>query len=311
MKGKDILDAIGNTPLVEIPRMSPKTRVRIFAKLEGVNPTGSIKDRIAKYMVENAEKSGELTKDKVIFEPSSGNTAIALAMIGMRKGYRVKLVVPENITPEAKQLIEFYGAEIEFSEAGKGTNGAIKLATEIAAKNKHYYMPFQFGNEANPLAHYETTGSEILQDLPNVDVFIAGLGTGGTLMGTGRRLKEHNSQTKLIAVMPFVGDEVRGLRSLEEGFVPPIVDLSLLDGKMLVRSTTSFLAAKELTKKEGIFAGISSGAVLYCAVRLAQRMEKGNIVVIFADSGWKYLSSGLWTKDFTEIEDGIESKLWW
>jgi len=280
MKGKDILDAIGNTPLVEIPRMSPKT-------------------------------SGELTKDKVIFEPSSGNTAIALAMIGMRKGYRVKLVVPENITPEAKQLIEFYGAEIEFSEAGKGTNGAIKLATEIAAKNKHYYMPFQFGNEANPLAHYETTGSEILQDLPNVDVFIAGLGTGGTLMGTGRRLKEHNSQTKLIAVMPFVGDEVRGLRSLEEGFVPPIVDLSLLDGKMLVRSTTSFLAAKELTKKEGIFAGISSGAVLYCAVRLAQRMEKGNIVVIFADSGWKYLSSGLWTKDFTEIEDGIESKLWW
>jgi len=311
MKGKDILDAIGNTPLVEIPRMSPKPRVRIFAKLEGVNPTGSIKDRIAKYMVENAEKSGELTKDKVIFEPSSGNTAIALAMIGMRKGYRVKLVVPENITPEAKQLIEFYGAEIEFSEAGKGTNGAIKLATEIAAKNKHYYMPFQFGNEANPLAHYETTGSEILQDLPNVDVFIAGLGTGGTLMGTGRRLKEHNSQTKLIAVMPFVGDEVRGLRSLEEGFVPPIVDLSLLDGKMLVRSTTSFLAAKELTKKEGIFAGISSGAVLYCAVRLAQRMEKGNIVVIFADSGWKYLSSGLWTKDFTEIENGIESKLWW
>ena len=311
MRTGDILDAIGNTPLVELPRITPKKGVRIFAKMEGNNPTGSLKDRIAKYMIEHAERSGELTKDKTILEPTSGNTGIALAMIGRRKGYKVKVVIPENATPERRQLLEIFGAEMIYSDGTKGSNGAIELAQKLAAQDKTLYMPFQYGNPANPLAHYETTGVEILNDLPEVDVFVAGLGTGGTLMGVGRRLKEANPKTKVIAVEPHPGDLVQGLRSLDEGFIPPILDTSLLDSKIMVDSRCAFAATKDLTTKEGIFAGVSSGAVVHVAIRMAHRMEKGNIVVILCDNGWKYVSLGVWHKEFPELGENMYSHLWW
>ena len=311
MRKVDTLDAIGNTPLVELPRITPKKGVRIFAKMEGNNPTGSLKDRIAKYMIEHAERSGELTKDKTILEPTSGNTGIALAMIGRRKGYKVKVVIPENATPERRQLLEIFGAEMIYSDGTKGSNGAIELAQKLAAQDKTLYMPYQYGNPANPLAHYETTGVEILNDLPEVDVFVAGLGTGGTLMGVGRRLKEVNPKTKVIAVEPHPGDLVQGLRSLDEGFIPPILDTSLLDSKIMVDSRCAFAATKDLTTKEGIFAGVSSGAVVHVAIRMAHRMEKGNIVVILCDNGWKYVSLGVWHKEFPELGENMYSHLWW
>lgn len=307
MRFKDIIDAIGNTPLVEVPRLSPKKEVRIFVKLEGNNPTGSLKDRIAKYMIEKAEREGKLAPGKTILEPTSGNTGIALAMIGRRKGYKVKLVMPDNVTPERVQMLKLYGAELLFSPGEKGTNGAIELALELS-KDPQYYMPFQFGNEANPQAHYETTGAEIIRDLPEVDVFVAGLGTGGTLMGAGRRLKEHNPNIKLIAVIPHPGEQIMGLRSLEEGFIPPILDLSLLDARVVVEAGEALLATKLLTETEGIFAGISSGAVIYCAVKIAQRMERGNIVALLADGGWKYLSTQLWLKPIEKYEE-VEREL--
>ncbi|MBI5166850.1 MAG: cysteine synthase family protein [candidate division NC10 bacterium] len=310
MKAKDILDAIGHTPLVELPRISPKPSVKIYAKMEGHNPTGSLKDRIAKYMIEKAEASGELTRDKIILEPTSGNTGISLAMIGQRKGYKVKVVVPDNITVERRQLIELFGAEMVFSEGSKGTNGAIEVAQELA-RDPRYYMPYQYGNPANPLAHYETTGVEILEDLPEVDVFIAGLGTGGTLMGVGRRLKEANPKVKVIAVEPHPGDLVQGLRSLDEGFIPPILDMNLLDGKIVVDSKCAFAATKDVTRKEGIFAGISSGAVIHCAVRVAHKIDKGNIVCLLADGGWKYLSLGVWFKEFPDLGERVYSHIWW
>lgn len=290
--------------------MSPKPQVRIFAKLEGHNPTGSVKDRIAKYMIERAERSGELTQDKTVLEATSGNTGIALAMIGRRNGYRVKVVMPENVSPERQQLLELYGAEIVFSAGDKGTNGAIEVARQLA-KDSHYYMPYQYGNPANPQAHYETTGQEIIVDLPEVDVFVAGLGTGGTLMGVGRRLKEHNPNVRIVAAEPNLGELVQGLRSLDDGFIPPILDVSLLDAKMVVGSREAFEMTRELTRQEGIFAGISSGAAVRCAMRVAQRMEKGNIVVLLADGGWKYLSSGLWTKEASDLDETAESKIWW
>ena len=311
MRSGDILDAIGNTPLVELPRITPKKGVRIFAKMEGNNPTGSLKDRIAKYMIEHAERSGDLTRDKTILEPTSGNTGIALAMIGRRKGYKVKVVIPENATPERRQLLEVFGAEMIYSDGTKGSNGAIELAQKLAAQDETLYMPYQYGNPANPLAHYETTGVEILNDLPEVDVFVAGLGTGGTLMGVGRRLKEVNPKTKVIAVEPHPGDLVQGLRSLDEGFIPPILDTSLLDSKIMVDSRCAFAATKDLTTKEGIFAGVSSGAVVHVAIRMAHRMEKGNIVVILCDNGWKYVSLGVWHKEFPELGENMYSHLWW
>lgn len=311
MKFKDIVDAIGHTPLVEIPRISPKPEVHIFAKLEGNNPTGSVKDRIAKYMIEKAEREGLLTHDKTILEPTSGNTGISLAMIGRLKGYKVKVVMPENVSPERRELLEMYGAEIVFSEGSLGTNGSIDVAQKMAASNGHYFMPYQYGNEANPRAHYETTGLEIIQDLPDVDVFVAGLGTGGTLMGVGRRLKEHNSKVKVIATVPHPGDLIFGLRSLEEGFIPPILDMSLLDGRILIDSCDSFQGARELTENEGIFAGVSSGAAIRCAQRVAQKITKGNIVVLLADGGWKYLSTHLWTRPCEGMDQAIQGKIWW
>ncbi|MBI2955036.1 MAG: cysteine synthase family protein [Chloroflexi bacterium] len=290
--------------------MSPNPAVHIFAKLEGNNPTGSVKDRIAKYMIEKAEESGELKPGKTILEATSGNTGIGLAMIGRRKGYRVTAVMPENVSHERRELLELYGAEVVLSRGDKGTNGAIEVAWEMV-KDDRYYMPYQYGNQANPLAHYETTGAEIIEDLPEVDVFIAGFGTGGTLMGNGRRLREHNPNVQIVAVEPMMGDLVQGLRSLEEGFIPPIFDPKMLDKKIVVGSADAFVASRELTRREGIFAGISSGAAVHCAMRLAKRMQKGNIVVLLADGGWKYLSTGLWTKETGDLDESIDTKIWW
>lgn len=306
-----LIDTIGNTPLVELRRLSPKDGVRFYAKLEGQNPTGSVKDRIAKYMIEAAERSGELTPDRVILEPTSGNTGISLAMICRLKGYRLRVVMPESVSEERSQLLRAFGADIVFSDGLKGTNGAIAVAQEMVAEDPSYYMPYQYGNEANPRAHYETTGPEILRDMPEIDVFVAGLGTGGTLTGVGHYLKEHRPQVKVVACVPHPGDLVQGLRSLEEGFIPPVLDESVLDGKIVVDSPTSFAATKELTQAEGIFAGISSGAVLRTAQRVAQRIDKGNVVLLFADGGWKYLSTSLWSKEHEELGEEIEAKVWW
>ncbi len=293
MPYSDILEAIGNTPLVELRNVSPNPRVRIFAKLEGQNPGGSLKDRIAHYMIKAAEQSGELTPERIILEATSGNTGIGLALIGIVKGYKVKVVMPDNLSQERTQLLQAFGADIVYSDGALGTNGAIVMALNMVGEDGRYYMPFQFGNENNPRAHYETTGPEILRDLPDLDVFVAGLGTGGSLTGIGRRLKEHNPNIRVIATLPPVGDLVQGLRSLDEGFIPPVLDESLLDERMVVDSRTSFAAAKELLQKEGIFAGVSSGAVLHTAQRVAQQMDEGKIVVLLADGGWKYLSMPL------------------
>jgi cysteine synthase B len=307
-----ILDAIGNTPLVQLPNLSPSEDVRFFAKLEGQNPTGSVKDRIAKYMLEDAERKGELTPERVILEATSGNTGIALAFIGRLKGYRVKAVMPDNVSEERARLLKAFGAEVVYSDGRYGTNGAITQAQEMMrADPDAYYMPYQFGNVANPRAHYETTGPEILRDLPEVDVFVAGLGTGGTLTGAGRYLKERRPEVKVVATVPHPGDLVQGLRSLEEGFIPEVFDESILDGRIVVTSRTAFAAAKELTQKEGIFAGISSGAVLRTAQRVARRLKQANIVLLLADGGWKYLSTELWTKEYEDLPEEIESKIWW
>lgn len=310
MRAAGILEAIGNTPLVELPRVTPKPRVRILAKLEGNNPTGSLKDRIAKYMIQAAEESGALTRDKVILEPTSGNTGIALAMVARLKGYKVKVVVPDNVTVERRQLLELFGAEIVYSDGAQGTNGSIKLAQQLAA-DPRYYMPYQYGNPANPLAHYETTAAEIIRDCPEVDVLVAGLGTGGTLMGCARRLKEHNPKVRVVAVEPHPGDLVQGLRSLEEGFIPPILDTSLLDTKIIVDSRCAFAATKDLTTKEGIFAGLSSGAVIHCAIRVAHRMDHGTIVCVLCDGGWKYVSLGVWFKEIPDLGESVQSHIWW
>ncbi len=308
---ENLIDAIGNTPLVEMPRMSPKPSVKLYAKLEGQNPSGSVKDRIARHMIDEAERTGVLTKDRVVLEPTSGNTGISLAMICRIKGYRLKVVIPESVSAERTELLTAFGAEIVYSDGLRGTNGSIEVAKQIAAEDPAYYMPYQYGNEMNPRAHYETTGPEILRDLPEIDVFVAGLGTGGTLTGTGRFLKEMKPGVKVVAAVPHPGDLVQGLRSLEEGFIPPVLDERVLDAKIVVDSRTSFAASKELTQKEGIFAGISAGAVLRTAQRIAERLDAGNIVCLFADGGWKYLSTQLWTTDYEDLPQDIEDKIWW
>ena len=310
---QSILDAIGDTPLVRLGRSSPKAGVNIYAKLEGQNPTGSLKDRIALYMINAAEESGELTPDKTILEPTSGNTGISLAMVARIKGYRLLCVLPDIVTPEREQLLRAFGADVVYAEGARSTNDAIFKAQRMAAEQPdRYYMPYQYGNEANPRAHYETTAVEILRDLPQVNAFVSGLGTGGTLTGVGRRLKENNPDVKIVAAVPHPGDLVQGLRSLEEGFIPPILDESVLDGRIVVDSRSSFAAAKELMENEGIFAGISSGAVMRTAQRIASRMDSGNIVALLADGGWKYLSTSLWTKEYGELKsEGVEGKIWW
>ncbi len=305
-----ILDAIGNTPLVGIPRMSPNPGVRIWAKLEGANPTGSTKDRIALKMIEAAEASGELTPDRTILEPTSGNTGIALAMVARRKGYPLTVVIPDNASEERIGLLRLFGADIVFSDGAKGTNGSIEVARALA-KDERYYMPFQYGNPANPLAHEEGTAQEIIRDLPEVTHFIAGMGTGGTLTGNGRALHAHRRTIKVIAAEPELGDLVYGLRSLDEGFVPPIFDPTQIDRKFLVNSTDSLRATRELTAREGIFTGISSGAVIHVAQRIAQEVDHGDIVCLLADGGWKYLSTEAWADDLETAEKGVEESLWW
>ena len=308
----DIVDAIGNTPLVEIARMSPTPSVRLFAKLEMANPTGSVKDRAAKYLIEDLETRGLLHDGSIILEPTSGNTGIALAMIGRRKGYRVALVMPDNVTFERRQMAALFGAEVIDSPGHLGSNGAIALATHLVSKDPRFVMPYQYGNEANPRAHEETTGPEILADCPEVDVFVAGLGTSGTLMGVGRFLKREKPGVRIVAAEPLPGDNVQGLRSLDEGFVPPILDPSLLDAKYLVSNQDSIAALRDLVDREGIFGGPSCGAVLVAAAREAQRMSSGTIVALLPDGGWKYLSAGTFTRDFDEMADDLEGGVsWW
>jgi cysteine synthase len=305
-----ILDAIGNTPLVGIPRMSPTPGVRLWAKLEGNNPTGSTKDRIALAMVEAAEASGALTTEKTILEPTSGNTGIALAMVASRKGYKLTVVIPDNASDERIRLLRLFGAEIVFSDGAKGTNGSIEVARALAADDK-YFMPFQYGNPANPLAHEEGTAPEILRDCPDVTHFVAGMGTGGTLTGAGRALHAHDPAIRVVAAEPELGDLVYGLRSLDEGFIPPIFDPEQIDRKFLVNSNDALRATRELTAREGIFAGISGGAVVHVAQRIAQEVDRGDIVCLLADGGWKYLSTDAWAEDVVVAEKGVEESLWW
>ena len=310
MRYDDILDAVGNTPLVGLARLSPKPGVRLWAKLEGQNPTGSLKDRIAKKMIETAEAEGSLTPDKVILEPTSGNTGIALAMVARRKGYKLTVVIPDNASEERIRLLELFGAEVVFSPGDKGTNGSIEVARALSKDDK-YFMPFQYGNQANPQAHFEGTGAEIVSDLPEVTHFVAGLGTGGTLMGVGRRLHEHNPDVKIVAAEPELGDLVYGLRSLDEGFIPPVFDESMVDRKFLVNSSDALRANRELTAREGIFAGISSGAVVHVALRIAQEIERAEIVCLLPDGGWKYLSTEAWAPEIERAEKQVAQALWW
>ncbi|TMG24716.1 MAG: cysteine synthase family protein [Chloroflexi bacterium] len=309
---EDILDAIGHTPLVEISRMSPNPNVRLFAKLEAVNPTGSVKDRVAKYLVEDLEHRGLLRPDSIILEPTSGNTGIALAMIGRRKGYRVALVMPDNVTQERRQMAALFGAEVIDSPGALGSNGAIALAKHLVSKDDRFVMPYQYGNEANPRAHYETTGPEILADCPEIDAFVAGLGTGGTLMGVARYLHDHKPGVRIYAAEPLPGEGVQGLRSLDEGFVPEIFDPRLLDGKFLVSNHDAIAALRDLVFREGIFGGPSCGAVLVAAARVAREMAGGTIVALLPDGGWKYLSAGTFTRDLAEMEADLEGGVnWW
>ncbi len=307
---RDIIESVGHTPLVELKHLSRNPGVHIFAKLEGYNPTGSVKDRIVSYMLAAAERNGELTPGRVLLESTSGNTGIALAMMGRLKGYEVKVVMPENVSRERVQMLELYGAEIIFSDRSAGTNGAVEKALEIGADSRYLILD-QYANQANPRAHYETTAVEILDELPEVDAFVAGLGTGGTLMGVGRRLKEERPHARIIAIEPHPEEIVDGLRSLSDGFIPPIIDLDMLDGKSIVRSLDAVMSTRQLCEREGLFVGVSSGAVARCAARLSEKMDSGNIVALFADSGWKYLSSGLWTMDESELEEKLEHMLWW
>jgi cysteine synthase B len=312
MHHTDIIDSIGDTPLVELKHCNPKPGVRLFAKLEGTNPTGSVKDRIVKEMVLDAEREGALQPGGTIIEASTGNTGIALAMVGRSRGYEVHVVMPENVYPEIPRTLTAYGALVEQIPAENGVRGAMEVAREMARRNG-WLMMDQFCNPSNTKAHYETTGPEILADLSQVDVFLAGLGTGGTLMGVGQRLKEANPGCQVIAVEPHPGYQVQGLKSLADGFIPPILDFGLLDGKILVRSAHAFRAAAEIMRREAIFAGVSSGAVLHAAEKVAARMERGNVVLVFADSGWKYLATNLWTQDVAVAGDGeeLDDVIWW
>lgn len=308
----DIVEAIGNTPLVELKRLSPKPGVRIWAKLESANPTGSVKDRVAKSLIEDAEARGLIGPDQTILEPTSGNTGISLAMICKRKGYKLKVVMPDNVTPERTQLLKMYGAEIVYSPGNLGSNGAVAMAVEMAAADASYYMPYQYGNPANPLAHYNGTAREILTELDgNVDAFVAGLGTGGTLMGNARRFKEElGDRVKIVAAEPMQGEPVQGLRSLDDGFIPEIIDLSLLDRKIFVTNRDAIIWTRRLLDEEGLFAGVSSGAIARVAVRIANEMDEGNVVFIVCDDGWKYLSSGIYTLPVDEVEN-LDSTVWW
>ena len=300
-----LLDLIGNTPLVELPRLAPTGSVRLYAKLEGQNPTGSIKDRVAKAMLDDAH----LEPGARLLEPTSGNTGISLALIARLRGYNLTCVLPENATEERKRLLALYGADLVYSPGAEGSNGAVRLAQELAAADPSVFMPFQYANPANPRAHYEGTGAEIVDALERVDVFVAGLGTGGTLMGAGARLRERWPDVVVAAAEPLPGDPVLGLRSLDEGYVPPILDVSKLDRKVLVSNAESVAGVRSLLEEEGLFAGVSSGAVLHVARRLAAELEEGVVVCVLADGGWKYLSADFW--EAPDVERAMERNVWW
>ena len=299
-----LLDLVGNTPIVELPGLSPKPGVKLYAKLEGQNPTGSIKDRVALAMVEAAE----LEPGQELLEPTSGNTGISLALVARLKGYRLTCVMPENVTEERRRLLRLYGAEIIESPGEEGSNGAVRVAQELAEREPRYRMLFQYANEANPAAHYRGTGAEIAEAVDRVDVLVAGLGTGGTLMGAGARLREAFPEVTIAAAEPLPGDPVMGLRSLEDGYVPPILDVSKLDRKVLVSNAEAVDALRELLEQEGLFAGVSSGAVVHVARKLAAELDEGVVVAVLADAGWKYLSADFWE---TEAEEQLESAVWW
>jgi len=305
-----LLDLVGSTPLVELRRLSPPGGARLVAKLEGQNPTGSIKDRVAKAMIETAEAAGELAPGRELLEPTSGNTGISLALVAKLKGYTLTCVLPENATEERRRLLRLYGASIVESPGEEGSNGAVRLALAMAERDPRWFMPFQYANAANPRAHYEGTGAEIAEGLDRVDVVVAGLGTGGTLMGVGDRLRESFPDVVVAAAEPLPGDPVMGLRSLDEGYVPPILDVAKLDRKVLVSNEESVAAVRAILDAEGIFAGVSSGAVVHVARRLAAELDEDAVVVcILADGGWKYLSADFWTAD--DVERSMERTLWW
>ena len=304
-----LLDLVGNTPLVELPRLAPKPGVKLYAKLEGQNPTGSIKDRVALEMVETAERAGELEPGQELLEPTSGNTGISLGLVARLKGYRLTCVMPENVTEERRRLLRLYGAETIESPGSEGSNGAVRLARELAEREPRYRMLFQYANEANPRAHYEGTGAEIAQALDRVDLLAAGLGTGGTLMGAGARLRETFPEVTVAAAEPLPGDPVMGLRSLEDGYTPEVLDVSKLDRKILVSNADAVAAVRQLLEHEGIFAGVSAGAVVHVARRLAAELDEGTVVAILADAGWKYLSAPFW--DAADPEAAMESSIWW
>jgi cysteine synthase len=304
-----LLDLVGSTPLIELARLSPKPGIRLYAKLEGQNPSGSIKDRVALAMIDAAEASGELEPGRRLLEPTSGNTGIALALVARLRGYPLTCVVPANVTAERRRLLALYGAEIVDSPGEEGSNGAVRLALELAEKDSSFFMPFQYANEANPRAHYEGTGAEIVAALDRVDVLVAGLGTGGTLMGAGDRLREAFPDVLVAAAEPLPGDEVMGLRSLEDGYVPPILDVAKLDRKLLVTNAQAVGGLRLLLEREGVLGGVSSGAVIHAALRLADELDDAVVVCVLADGGWKYLSADFW--DASDVEDAMERSVWW
>jgi cysteine synthase B len=304
-----LLDLVGSTPLIELPRLSPKPGVRLCAKLEGQNPSGSIKDRIAQTMLDAAEASGELEPGRRLLEPTSGNTGIALALQTRLRGYQLTCVVPANVTAERRRLLRLYGAEIVDSPGDEGSNGAVRVALELAEREPSYFMPFQYANEANPRAHFEGTGAEIAEALDRVDVFVAGLGTGGTLMGAGERLRESFPDVVVAAAEPLPGDEVMGLRSLADGYVPPILDVEKLDRKLLVTNAEAVVGLRLLLEREAVLGGVSSGAVIHAALRLADELDEGVVVCVLADGGWKYLSADFW--DAADVERAMERSVWW
>jgi [CysO sulfur-carrier protein]-thiocarboxylate-dependent cysteine synthase len=303
-----LLSLVGNTPLVELSRFAPG-RVKVYAKLEAQNPTGSIKDRVAKAMIEAAEASGELEPGRRLLEPTSGNTGISLALVAKLKGYPLTCVLPANATAERRRVLQLFGAEIVESPGELGSNGAVRMALELAGRDPAWFMPFQYANEANPRAHYDGTGAEIAEALDRVDVLVAGLGTGGTLMGTGARLRESFPDLVVAAAEPLPGEEVMGLRSLEDGYVPPILDVSKLDRKLLVSNAESVAGLRELLDTEGIFGGVSSGAVAHVARTLAGELDAGVVVCVLADGGWKYLSAEFWEAE--DVEGSMERTVWW
>jgi cysteine synthase B len=311
VRHESILDLIGDTPLVGVHALSPNPNVKIYAKLEGQNPGGSAKDRIAKKMIELAEADGTLRPGATILEPSSGNTGIGLALVAKLRGYGLRIVMPENVSVERRQLLEIFGAEVTLSPGDEGSNGAIRRAQEIAASDPEYVFLYQYGNPANPLAHYEGTGPEIWRDCPELDVFVAGLGTSGTLMGVGRYLKERKPDVQIVAVEPPAGELVQGLRSLDDGFVPPIFSGEVLNRKTIVRNRESIEWTRRLLEECGVFAGISSGAAVAGAAKVAARMESGTIVTLLPDGGWKYLSSGAWTDDLDVVEERARRINYW